>query len=202
MKCNQRLTCYIWMPQHVRLMKESVCSETVLLRQSNGGHRDLDCQGLCCCKNAACQSHNSREKHADVQVLTTLGSLATGPFQKEIGDRSGVSQSSVSHALPWSSKLSSVYHPWYIKFPYTAVQQVQIKRLLCHGWTAKQNRSNKPHTYTHQSTRAVVERTIGVLKARWMCLDTARGKLLYSPEKACQIILTCCDSLIQLQVAT
>ena len=29
---------------------------------------------------------------------------------------------------PWSSKLSSAYHPWYIKFTYTAVEQVQINR--------------------------------------------------------------------------
>ena len=35
-----------------------------------------------------------------VQVLTTLGFLATGTFQREIGDRSGVPQSSVSRALP------------------------------------------------------------------------------------------------------
>ena len=28
-----------------------------------------------------------------------------------------------------------------------------------------------------------MERTNGVLKDRWMCLDTAGGKLLYSPEK-------------------
>jgi len=34
-------------------------------------------------------------------------------------------------------------------------------------------------------TRAVVEHNIGVLKARWMCLDTVGGKLLYSPEKGC-----------------
>ena len=37
-----------------------------------------------------------------------------------------------------------------------------------------------------------MERTTGVLKARWMCLDTAGGKLLYSLEKACQIILASC----------
>ena len=35
----------------------------------------------------------------------------------------------------------------------------------------------------HQSTCAVVVHTIGLLKARWMCLDIAGGKLLYSPEK-------------------
>lgn len=52
---------------------------------------------------------------------------------------------------------------------------------------------NERHTMSViQRTCAVVEYTIGILKAKWMCLDTAGGKLLYTPEKACQIILVCC----------
>lgn len=35
----------------------------------------------------------------------------------------------------------------------------------------------------HVRTRSTIERTIGILKGRWMCLDTAGGKLLYKPEK-------------------
>uniref|UniRef100_A0AAV2JX84 DDE Tnp4 domain-containing protein n=1 Tax=Knipowitschia caucasica TaxID=637954 RepID=A0AAV2JX84_KNICA len=35
----------------------------------------------------------------------------------------------------------------------------------------------------HARTRSIIERTIGILKGRWMCLDTAGGKLLYKPEK-------------------
>ena len=35
-----------------------------------------------------------------VQVLSVLGSLATGTFQREIGDQSGISQSSLSRILP------------------------------------------------------------------------------------------------------
>ncbi len=55
-----------------------------------------------------------------------------------------------------------------------------------------QTRQEHSYNRRHTVTRAVIERTIGVLKARWMCLDTAGGKLLYTPEKVCQIILACC----------
>ncbi|XP_054635986.1 putative nuclease HARBI1 isoform X1 [Dunckerocampus dactyliophorus] len=44
----------------------------------------------------------------------------------------------------------------------------------------------------HTRTRSCVERTIGILKGRWMCLDTAGGRLLYKPEKVCRIIMACC----------
>lgn len=42
------------------------------------------------------------------------------------------------------------------------------------------------HVYAH--THAVIERTIGLLKGRWMCLDTTGGKLLYTPEKVCSML--------------
>uniref|UniRef100_A0AAV2JKC6 DDE Tnp4 domain-containing protein n=1 Tax=Knipowitschia caucasica TaxID=637954 RepID=A0AAV2JKC6_KNICA len=44
----------------------------------------------------------------------------------------------------------------------------------------------------HVRTRSIIERTIGILKGRWMCLDTAGGKLLYKPEKVCRIIMAYC----------
>ena len=31
-----------------------------------------------------------------------------------------------------------------------------------------------------------------MLKGRWRCLDASGGRLLYDPEKVCQIILACC----------
>src|SRR4029434_11328929 len=31
-----------------------------------------------------------------------------------------------------------------------------------------------------------------MLKGRWRCLDAQGGRLLYDPEKVCQIILACC----------
>lgn len=41
-------------------------------------------------------------------------------------------------------------------------------------------------------TRAVVETTIGLLKARFLCLARPGGELLYSPPKCVRIILACC----------
>lgn len=35
-----------------------------------------------------------------IQVLTTLGFLATGTFQRELADRSGMSHAALSHAMP------------------------------------------------------------------------------------------------------
>uniref|UniRef100_A0A4W5K4W4 DDE Tnp4 domain-containing protein n=1 Tax=Hucho hucho TaxID=62062 RepID=A0A4W5K4W4_9TELE len=42
----------------------------------------------------------------------------------------------------------------------------------------------------HGRTRSVVERTVGLLKSRWSCLDASGGKL-YHPEKVTCIILAC-----------
>ncbi|KAJ8348787.1 hypothetical protein SKAU_G00273760 [Synaphobranchus kaupii] len=47
------------------------------------------------------------------------------------------------------------------------------------------------YNLAHGRTRSVVERTIGLLKGRWRCLDASGGKLLYKPEKVTRIILAC-----------
>uniref|UniRef100_A0A8C5MN25 DDE Tnp4 domain-containing protein n=1 Tax=Leptobrachium leishanense TaxID=445787 RepID=A0A8C5MN25_9ANUR len=44
----------------------------------------------------------------------------------------------------------------------------------------------------HCATRNVIERTFGVLKYRFLCLDKSGGYLLYSPLKAADIVLACC----------
>ena len=44
----------------------------------------------------------------------------------------------------------------------------------------------------HIRTRRVVERTFGILKSRFRCLDKSGGTLLYSPNFVCQIIGACC----------
>ncbi|XP_034550678.1 putative nuclease HARBI1 [Notolabrus celidotus] len=73
----------------------------------------------------------TRRNHAipvPIQVLTTLGFLATGSYQREMADRSGISQSSLSAMMPavWTGiiNLSSRY----IRFPYTVEEQANIKR--------------------------------------------------------------------------
>ncbi|XP_030000119.1 putative nuclease HARBI1 [Sphaeramia orbicularis] len=54
--------------------------------------------------------------------------------------------------------------------------------------TAAENRYNEAHI----RTRNVVERTFGILKSRFRCLDRTGGALLYRPEKVAQIVVTCC----------
>ncbi|XP_029452894.1 putative nuclease HARBI1 [Rhinatrema bivittatum] len=54
--------------------------------------------------------------------------------------------------------------------------------------TAAEMRYNR----AHRRTRAVIERTFGILKSRFRCLDRSGGCLLYSPSKVCEIFLACC----------
>uniref|UniRef100_A0A3P9JS12 DDE Tnp4 domain-containing protein n=1 Tax=Oryzias latipes TaxID=8090 RepID=A0A3P9JS12_ORYLA len=61
--------------------------------------RDLVCTPVC----ARTHSRSTRRNHAvpvSLQVLTTLGFLATGTFQRELADRSGISQPTLSRVMP------------------------------------------------------------------------------------------------------
>lgn len=44
----------------------------------------------------------------------------------------------------------------------------------------------------HRKTRNLIERTIALLKMRFLCLARPGGELLYAPEKVAKIILACC----------
>ncbi|KAL6459042.1 hypothetical protein MHYP_G00325140 [Metynnis hypsauchen] len=46
------------------------------------------------------EAARSRASPVPLQALTALGFLATGSFQRELADRSGISQSSLSRAMP------------------------------------------------------------------------------------------------------
>ncbi len=63
-----------------------------------------------------------------VMVLSTLGFLATGTFQREIGDRSGISQPTFSRTMPAVLAAMKSFFRRYIQFPYDNGQQFVIKR--------------------------------------------------------------------------
>ncbi|KAJ1116781.1 hypothetical protein NDU88_004987 [Pleurodeles waltl] len=53
--------------------------------------------------------------------------------------------------------------------------------------TGAENRYND----AHERTRRIIERTFGLLKARFRCLHLAGGSVCYTPEKVCQIVVAC-----------
>ncbi|KAJ1211089.1 hypothetical protein NDU88_006450 [Pleurodeles waltl] len=52
-------------------------------------------------------------------------------------------------------------------------------------------RSEERYNEAHGRTSRVIERTFGLLKARFRCLHMTGGSLFYSPKKMCQIIIAC-----------
>ncbi|KAJ1138760.1 hypothetical protein NDU88_005141 [Pleurodeles waltl] len=52
-------------------------------------------------------------------------------------------------------------------------------------------RAEERYNEAHGRTRRVIERTFGLLKARFRCLHMTGGSLFYSPKKVCQIIIAC-----------
>ncbi|XP_069062044.1 putative nuclease HARBI1 [Pleurodeles waltl] len=43
----------------------------------------------------------------------------------------------------------------------------------------------------HRATRNMVERTFGLLKSRFLCLNRSGGPLQYSPKTTCRIVAAC-----------
>lgn len=74
------------------------------------------------------QTRRSHSIPAHLQVLSVLGFLATGTFQREIADRSGISQSSMSRIIPDVLDCIVGLMPQYIKFPYNLVHQLEVKQ--------------------------------------------------------------------------
>ena len=57
-----------------------------------------------------------------------VGFLATGTFQREVGDISSISQPSISRTMPAVLDAIISLAPNYIQFPYRDPQQAEIKR--------------------------------------------------------------------------
>ncbi|KAJ1091183.1 hypothetical protein NDU88_004310 [Pleurodeles waltl] len=53
-------------------------------------------------------------------------------------------------------------------------------------------RAEERYNEAHGRTRMVIERTFGLLKARFRCLHMTGGSLFYSPKKVCKFIVACC----------
>ncbi|KAJ1150050.1 hypothetical protein NDU88_002848 [Pleurodeles waltl] len=53
-------------------------------------------------------------------------------------------------------------------------------------------RAGECYNEAHGRTRRIIERTFGLLKARFRCFQMTGGSLFYSPKKVCQIIVACC----------
>src|SRR5258705_12086941 len=51
---------------------------------------------------------------------------------------------------------------------------------------------NEAYNNRHAKGRNVIERTFGVLKARFRCLHKSGGDLEYQPGKVCKFITACC----------
>lgn len=64
----------------------------------------------------------------EIQVLTTLAFLATGTFQRELSDRSGIHQTSFSRFMPSVLRGIVRLSPRFIRFPYTGMDQGRVKR--------------------------------------------------------------------------
>ncbi|XP_059384683.1 putative nuclease HARBI1 [Carassius carassius] len=66
-----------------------------------------------------------------------------------------------------------------------------LKQWLLTPFLNPHSAEERHYNMCHSRARAIVERTIGLFKGRWRCLDCTGGRLLYTPEKVCQIVLAC-----------
>lgn len=54
------------------------------------------------------------------------------------------------------------------------------------------SQAEEQYNASHKQTRQVIERSFGLLKQRFRCLDRSGGYLTYEPGKCCKIVVTCC----------
>ncbi|KAJ1186414.1 hypothetical protein NDU88_003195 [Pleurodeles waltl] len=110
--------------------------------------------------------------------------------------------SHVNAKIPGS--VHDTYILWNSSIPYV-MGQLQRHRVWLLGDSGYPNlswlltpvrnprtRAEERYNEAHGRTRRIIERTFGLLKARFRCLHMTGGSLFYSPKKVCQIIVACC----------
>ncbi len=78
-------------------------------------------------------------------------------------------------------------HIWYV-----GDQVYPLKPWLMTPITNQMTQQERNYNRAHAHTSATVERAVGLLKGRWLCLCCTGGTLQYWSEKVCQIIMACC----------
>ncbi|KAK0147937.1 putative nuclease HARBI1 [Merluccius polli] len=139
------------------------------------------------------QTARSHALPLPIQVLTTLGFLATGSFQRELADRSGMSQGSEPrHCFKRDHPHLSQETLHSLNVQIICDAQMRLTNIVAR-WPGSTHDS---FVLTNSSVGnrlepGIVERAIGQLKSRWRCLDRSGGMLLYHPEKVCRIVQAC-----------
>src|SRR4029434_1458956 len=90
----------------------------------------LGFRNLCNTLEPALRSRTRRSNPVPphVQVLSASGFLATEAFQRELEDRVGISQPSISRSLHRVVNGIVQLVPEYIRFPYSEMEQIPVKR--------------------------------------------------------------------------
>ncbi|KAJ1172683.1 hypothetical protein NDU88_004527 [Pleurodeles waltl] len=136
----------------------------------------------------------------EVQVLSMLHFLASGSFQTTVAMRSYIVFLQVEDLATVKGSVHDAYILRNSSIPYV-MGQLQRHRVWLLGdsgyrnllWLVRNPRTRAEERYNeaHGRTRRVIERTFGLLKARFRCLHMTGGSLFYSPRKVCQIIIAC-----------
>ncbi|KAJ1204254.1 hypothetical protein NDU88_008035 [Pleurodeles waltl] len=147
-----------------------------------------------------------------VQVLPVLHFLAVVTFTQQWRGMRDVTVNMVCLADQYISHVNAKYpgsvHDAFIlrnsSIPYV-MGQLQRHRVWLIGDSGYPNlswlltpvrnprtRAEERYNEAHGRTRRIIERTFGLLKAKFRCLHLTGGSLYYSPKKVCQIIVACC----------